>query len=192
MVPHSERDTPVHVCNALWWCFRACYGRVKWRRSVARPYADREGGSPCGVRHGGVGPIAGTISVILYNPRFPLVCCDAFLTVGLLTTNRWTRKRAPFPKSGQANVYTVVSLLSLLYSLGFQACQLVQIPSLRVRRIRSLARRHRRVWSCPTAGVPQARAQWFVNKSTGGTLIQQFGIAGDIPLPSAYVRWLRG
>ena len=29
---------------------------------------------------------------------------------------------------------------------------------------------------------------WFAQRSTGGTLIQQFGIAGDIPLPSAYVR----
>jgi len=29
---------------------------------------------------------------------------------------------------------------------------------------------------------------WFANKSGGGTLIQQFGIAGDVPLPSAFVR----
>jgi len=29
---------------------------------------------------------------------------------------------------------------------------------------------------------------WFAQRSTAGTLIQQFGIAGDIPLPSAYVR----
>jgi len=29
---------------------------------------------------------------------------------------------------------------------------------------------------------------WFAQRSTGGTLIQQFGIAGDIPLPSAFVR----
>ena len=29
---------------------------------------------------------------------------------------------------------------------------------------------------------------WFAQRTTGGTLIQQFGIAGDIPLPSAYVR----
>jgi CSLREA domain-containing protein len=28
---------------------------------------------------------------------------------------------------------------------------------------------------------------WFAQRSTAGTLIQQFGIAGDIPLPSAYV-----
>ncbi len=39
------------------------------------------------------------------------------------------------------------------------------------------------------AGVfRQPGAQWFVNKSTGGTLIQAFGIAGDLPLPTAYVR----
>jgi len=29
---------------------------------------------------------------------------------------------------------------------------------------------------------------WFAQRATGGTLIKQFGIAGDIPLPSAYVR----
>ncbi|MBL8181278.1 MAG: VCBS repeat-containing protein [Blastocatellia bacterium] len=29
---------------------------------------------------------------------------------------------------------------------------------------------------------------WFVQRSTAGTLIQQFGITGDVPLPSAYVR----
>ena len=29
---------------------------------------------------------------------------------------------------------------------------------------------------------------WFAQRSTAGTLIQQFGIAGDIPLPSAFVR----
>ena len=29
---------------------------------------------------------------------------------------------------------------------------------------------------------------WFAQRSTAGTLIQQFGITGDIPLPSAYVR----
>jgi len=29
---------------------------------------------------------------------------------------------------------------------------------------------------------------WYVNRSTAGTLIQQFGIAGDVPLPSAFVR----
>ncbi|MBK6749260.1 MAG: hypothetical protein IPG67_04435 [Acidobacteria bacterium] len=29
---------------------------------------------------------------------------------------------------------------------------------------------------------------WFANRSTGGTLIQQFGITGDVPLPSVYVR----
>ncbi len=29
---------------------------------------------------------------------------------------------------------------------------------------------------------------WFANRSTAGTLIQQFGIAGDVPLPSVFVR----
>ena len=29
---------------------------------------------------------------------------------------------------------------------------------------------------------------WYANKSGGGTLIQQFGITGDVPLPSAFVR----
>lgn len=29
---------------------------------------------------------------------------------------------------------------------------------------------------------------WFVQRSTAGTLIQNFGIAGDVPLPSVYVR----
>ena len=29
---------------------------------------------------------------------------------------------------------------------------------------------------------------WYANKSGGGTLIQQFGIAGDVPLPSVFVR----
>jgi len=33
-----------------------------------------------------------------------------------------------------------------------------------------------------------SRSTWFAQRATGGTLIQQFGIAGDIPLPSAYVR----
>ena len=28
---------------------------------------------------------------------------------------------------------------------------------------------------------------WFIQRSTAGTLIQQFGIAGDVPLPSAFV-----
>lgn len=28
---------------------------------------------------------------------------------------------------------------------------------------------------------------WYVNKSTGGNLIQTFGIAGDKPLPNAFV-----
>jgi hypothetical protein len=30
-------------------------------------------------------------------------------------------------------------------------------------------------------------ATWFVLKSTGGTLIQQFGATGDRPVPNAYV-----
>jgi len=29
---------------------------------------------------------------------------------------------------------------------------------------------------------------WYANKSGGGTLIQQFGIAGDLPVPNAFVR----
>lgn len=29
---------------------------------------------------------------------------------------------------------------------------------------------------------------WYVNRSTAGVLIQQFGSAGDVPLPNAYVR----
>ncbi|MBX7054987.1 MAG: FG-GAP-like repeat-containing protein [Pyrinomonadaceae bacterium] len=29
---------------------------------------------------------------------------------------------------------------------------------------------------------------WYVNRSTAGVLIQQFGSAGDVPVPSAYVR----
>ena len=28
---------------------------------------------------------------------------------------------------------------------------------------------------------------WYVQNSTGGTLIQQFGIAGDRPVPNAFV-----
>ncbi len=39
------------------------------------------------------------------------------------------------------------------------------------------------------AGVfRQPGAQWFANKSTGGTLFQSFGTAGDLPLPNAFVR----
>ena len=39
------------------------------------------------------------------------------------------------------------------------------------------------------AGVfRQPGAQWFVNKSTGGTLIQSFGTDGDVPIPSVFVR----
>ncbi|MBP9935745.1 MAG: VCBS repeat-containing protein, partial [Pyrinomonadaceae bacterium] len=29
---------------------------------------------------------------------------------------------------------------------------------------------------------------WYINRSTAGVLIQQFGIAGDTPLPNAFVR----
>jgi CSLREA domain-containing protein len=31
-------------------------------------------------------------------------------------------------------------------------------------------------------------ATWYANRGAGGTLIRQFGAAGDVPLPSAYVR----
>ena len=31
-------------------------------------------------------------------------------------------------------------------------------------------------------------ATWFANRSTAGTLIQQFGQTGDVPVPSAFVR----
>lgn len=33
-----------------------------------------------------------------------------------------------------------------------------------------------------------SNSTWFVQRSTAGTLIQQFGIAGDVPLPSVFVR----
>lgn len=33
-----------------------------------------------------------------------------------------------------------------------------------------------------------ASSTWFVNRSTAGTLIQQFGISGDLPVPSVFVR----
>lgn len=33
-----------------------------------------------------------------------------------------------------------------------------------------------------------ANSTWFVNRSTAGTLIQQFGINGDLPVPSAFLR----
>ena len=33
-----------------------------------------------------------------------------------------------------------------------------------------------------------SNSTWFANKSGGGTLIQQFGIAGDVPVPNAFVR----
>ena len=29
---------------------------------------------------------------------------------------------------------------------------------------------------------------WFANRSTAGVMIQQFGTAGDIPVPNAFVR----
>ncbi len=29
---------------------------------------------------------------------------------------------------------------------------------------------------------------WYINRTTAGTLIQQFGTTGDVPLPNAYVR----
>jgi len=29
---------------------------------------------------------------------------------------------------------------------------------------------------------------WFINRTTAGTLIQQFGTTGDQPLPNSYVR----
>jgi hypothetical protein len=32
-----------------------------------------------------------------------------------------------------------------------------------------------------------ASSTWFINRSTAGTLIQQFGIAGDLPTPAAFV-----
>ena len=33
-----------------------------------------------------------------------------------------------------------------------------------------------------------SNSTWFANKSGGGTLIQQFGITGDVPVPNAFVR----
>ena len=33
-----------------------------------------------------------------------------------------------------------------------------------------------------------SNSTWFIQRSTAGTLIQQFGIAGDIPIPNAFVR----
>ncbi|HQX54659.1 MAG TPA: BACON domain-containing carbohydrate-binding protein [Pyrinomonadaceae bacterium] len=33
-----------------------------------------------------------------------------------------------------------------------------------------------------------ASANWYINRSTAGILIQQFGIAGDVPVPNAFVR----
>lgn len=29
---------------------------------------------------------------------------------------------------------------------------------------------------------------WYINRTTAGTLIQQFGTTGDVPLPNGYVR----
>jgi len=29
---------------------------------------------------------------------------------------------------------------------------------------------------------------WYIQRTTAGTLIQQFGTTGDLPLPNAYVR----
>ena len=43
--------------------------------------------------------------------------------------------------------------------------------------------------SGPTPAVFRpSTSTWFAQRSTAGTLIQQFDITGDIPLPSAYVR----
>ena len=33
-----------------------------------------------------------------------------------------------------------------------------------------------------------SNSTWYANRSTAGTLIQQFGISGDVPVPSALVR----
>ncbi|MGB5013338.1 MAG: hypothetical protein WBO68_04850, partial [Pyrinomonadaceae bacterium] len=33
-----------------------------------------------------------------------------------------------------------------------------------------------------------SNSTWFAQRSTAGTLIQQFGQIGDIPLPNAFVR----
>jgi len=39
------------------------------------------------------------------------------------------------------------------------------------------------------AGVFRSSSNtWFINRTTAGTLIQQFGTTGDLPLPNAYVR----
>ena len=32
-----------------------------------------------------------------------------------------------------------------------------------------------------------SNATWFVQRSTAGTLIRQFGIAGDLPIPNSFV-----
>ena len=33
-----------------------------------------------------------------------------------------------------------------------------------------------------------SNSTWFANRSTAGVLIQQFGQAGDLPVPNAFVR----
>ncbi|MBK7803317.1 MAG: hypothetical protein IPJ55_11780 [Chloracidobacterium sp.] len=33
-----------------------------------------------------------------------------------------------------------------------------------------------------------ANSTWFAARSTAGTLIQQFGQSGDLPVPNAFVR----
>ncbi|HMT08775.1 MAG TPA: VCBS repeat-containing protein [Pyrinomonadaceae bacterium] len=39
------------------------------------------------------------------------------------------------------------------------------------------------------AGVfRSSNSTWYINRTTAGTLIQQFGTTGDVPLPNAYVR----
>ena len=38
-----------------------------------------------------------------------------------------------------------------------------------------------------TAVFRPASANWFVNRSTAGTLIQQFGLTTDRPVPNAFV-----
>ena len=33
-----------------------------------------------------------------------------------------------------------------------------------------------------------SNSTWYVNRSTAGTLIQQFGQTGDLPVPNVFVR----
>lgn len=33
-----------------------------------------------------------------------------------------------------------------------------------------------------------SNSTWYANRSTAGKLIRQFGISGDVPVPSAFVR----